>query len=763
VLAGIATVALVYSGQTLDNRRLEISARELAIYDDNEELIKGDLRGQTVKLESLNKHTIDSFISVEDKNFYKHKGISPGRIGKAAVRNIISGSAKEGASTITQQLVKNTHLTHEKTIQRKMREASLAIKLERQYSKDEILEMYLNVVYFGNGIYGLENAARFYFSKTANELGLKESAGLAGILKSPTRFCPINNYENFHNRANLVLMLMHEQEMISEKTYIILRGEKIIVSANKTQSHNAARSYKHAATIQAAQALDLSAADLASYGYKVFTYYDNEVQTAIFNSARIPDYQIKNVSGENSDSIVIMATPDGRVKGYYSTNPTLYSAKRNFASVMKPLFVYTPGIELGVVSPATNIIDEPFIDAGFNPKNFDGQYRGAVSVRDSIVHSHNIPAVKTLEYTGINRSVEIAHRIGAINKINSNQEDLSLALGNTQNGTTFWEVISGYSTLANRGERTTPSLIKRIEDRDGKVVWKHINPSISVIGEDTAFLVTDMLRDTAKFGTAKKLSTLGFPVAAKTGTCERAGSTNNTDAVICAYTDNCVLLVWRGNASMKPEHDLPKGVTGGGLTTFVARDILRRVNIRFEPIDESQSIFNAPSIVTQTNYDLVDAQSGIIRLAHENTPNKDIGSDLFSRRFMPTEPSARFLKPTIPNLDGKISDTGVPLIWFDTHPSEVYEIYKKERDAQKAILMEVIKGKQGEYMMYDKTAKVGSSAEYFVKSKIASSSEVLQDDISESNTVKLFTEKEMNTESKVIDAKKKTSGRQWFF
>ena len=773
------TLGLIFNAQQLQPTRLEPSGRVLQIYDNNDNLIKDSSHYRSVKLDKLPHHTPGAFIAVEDKDFRKHHGITPGRIVKATVKNARSGYAKEGASTISQQLIKNTHLSHEKTIQRKLREASLAIKLERKYKKDEILEMYLNAIYFGNGIYGLENAAQFYYSKPATDLTLRESAALAGLLRNPSRFCPINNPERFNDRAALVLSLMHNQKRITREQYNDAKNEKLEIKPDRGRIQSKAGHYRNAAAAEAAKILDISPSDLAAFGYRIYTFYDDDIQDVVTKTITAPAYAIGTTSGGQADSVVIHATPNGEINSYFASNPTLFGARRNFASAMKPLVVYAPAIEHGTVAPATHINDEPYTCGDFSPKNYDGTYRGMVSVRQSLAKSHNIPAAKVMDYTGLKNCTEFGRKLG----LRLEDENASLALGNTNKGTGFGELLAGYCALANGGTAVNPSFIKRIENRDGRIVHQHKRHIHRAMGADTAYLVTDMLCTAVTDGTAKKLSSLEFPVAAKTGTAERTGSVNNTDAVIAAYTPDRVLIVWRGNTDMRPENDLIKGGTGGGVTAFAARDILRNTHKKFtadkwagdsqksSTLARTDSSFQRPASVIELEYDLTDARAGILSLAHHDTPVKERGTEVFSLRHAPkdTSPNHRTVTPT--TLDGKIGDTGTPMIWFPTLPTQSYEIYRI--DGTNKTLQEVIAGNGGEYIYFDKNPTPGKATEYQVTSKIMSSADAMNPDNdlvpvypkeeAQSNTVKLIPPSESNPDSKAIAAKKPSSGRQWFF
>jgi len=743
-LALATTLVLVYSSQSLSHERLQNTNKTYLIYDKHDNLISDELDEATVNINSLPNHVPSAFIAVEDKNFYKHNGLSFGRIGKSALRNIKDGSAKEGASTISQQLIKNTHLSHEKTLKRKIREASLAHKLERSYKKDEILEMYLSVIYFGNGMYGLESASKFYFGKDANALSIKEAAALAATLKSPAGYCPINKSARHEKRTNLVLQLMKEQGHISSEEYEIAKQESLQLVAKRVLP--VSKAYLDATLHHAARALNVSQTCFATLGYRVYTYYDSDVQRSVINAATHDNYRIANVSGERSTCVVMASSIDGEISAYYTSNPTMIGSRRNFASALKPITVYTPAIETGVVSPASHINDEPYIAGEFHPKNHDGIHRGAVSVRDSIKHSHNIPAVKVLEYTGIDRASRIANQMG----LSLENENLSLALGNTTKGVSFEEMISAYSVLANGGRKTEASFIRRIESRDGRTVWEHPKSKLNVIGHDTAFIMTDMLRGVTVDGTARKLGGLGKEVAAKTGTAERGGSSTNTDVVCIAYTPSCVVMSWQGNTSMQPEHDLPKGTGGGGITSFIIRDVLKASK---DLQNDGRSSFVMPSSVEDIEFCLLDSHSGKISRTNEFTPLNQRSTDFFAKRYAPQNASLHFSQSVKPMLDGKISDTGIPLVWFNATAGMTYEIYRIHN--HKETLLEVVRNHSGEYHYFDKNAQEGQVNEYIIKAKFATSTDI-------SDSVRLLTPR-TNSESLAVSAKKVNSGKLWFF
>ena len=487
-LVGGITFALIWHSETLDTQRLTTMAQTATFYDNEQQIIDAHNSIKYCPINQISQDCINAFVAVEDKNFYRHHGLSLPRIAKAFANNIIAGYSKEGASTITQQLVKNTYLTNEKTLRRKMREAILALKVEQNFSKEQIIELYLNAIYFGNNAYGIANASEFYFHKTPAELTLAESAGLAGIIKSPKKYDPMTHHDNFYQRAHLILHLMHDQGLISDEAFENAMHEALIIKTPENLwlgTH-----YQTMALKEASQILNLSENDIINYGYQIDTYYEADKQQLLYDAMNQPEY---NLAGEK---FALLSAPNGQVKALWTSTPTLLTARRNFGSAMKPLLVYAPALELGVIQPASLIDDSPLIDTEFNPKNSDGKYHGVISAREALVHSYNIPAVKILNATTIENATTIANRMG----FNLKNENLSMALGNTNAGTSFMELATGYQTIANQGKYAPARFIRAIRDREGNTVYFDLtnkyNYAPQAIAPDTAYLLTDMLVET---------------------------------------------------------------------------------------------------------------------------------------------------------------------------------------------------------------------------------------------------------------------------
>lgn len=681
IISGIIAFTLIWHSETLDTERLTTMGQMATFYDSKQQTIDARNNVNYCSFENISQNCINAFIAVEDKNFYHHHGLSFPRIAKAFANNLVAGYSKEGASTITQQLVKNTYLTNEKTFQRKLREAILALKVEQNFTKEQILELYLNAIYFGNNNYGIANACEFYFQKTPAELSVAESAGLAGIIKNPSKYDPIAHHENFYQRAHLILHLMRDQNLITEDALENALCDPLTIATpeNLWLGNN----YQSMALKEASQILNLSENDIISYGYQIDTYYEPDKQQLLYDAMNQPEY---NLEGEK---FALLSAPNGQVKAIWTSTPTLLTARRNFGSAMKPLLVYAPALELGVIQPASLIDDAPLIDTDFNPKNSDGKYHGLISARQALVHSYNIPAVKILEATKIENATAIANKMG----LHLQDENLSMALGNTNSGTTFLELASGYQTIANQGKSAPARFVRAIRDRKGQTVYFDLtnkyNYAPQAIASDTAYLLTDMLTETAQKGTARKLATLGIEIAAKTGTTERENAATNTDATLVSYTPENVLIVWHGNSSMKLSDDLPSGANGGGRLANAAKQI-------HSVISNPDVHFTRPSTVKSVKLDSLDYQKGVLKLANNATPEYETTTDLFATRYQPKNISDNYLMTTPTQIDGRFTDTNTTQIWFETLPHQTYEIYRN------SVLQSVIQHQTGIYTYTDK-------------------------------------------------------------
>lgn len=549
-----------------------------------------DSRGKTVdsgkkyvKLGEIAPSVTSAFIAIEDTRFYQHNGIDLYRIMGATAKNIAKFKAAEGASTITQQLIKNTHLTNEKSISRKIKEIKLARELEKKLGKDEILEKYLNVIYFGNGFYGISEAAQGYFAKSAYELNIAESAILAGIVKSPNNYNPISDSNASIKRMKTVLSAMLKTGFISDKEYNAANNYSYQPNFGYNQS-NYSQSYAKIAKYQALEilkSLNYEEKEINSNNLIIETYMDEDMQRNCYSRLLANINSINNAGG----TICIADNNKAKLIAFASTENYPYT--RQVGSVMKPFSVYAPALELNYASAATQIFDKPTDFGGYRPKNYGGATHGYVSLRESVMHSYNIPAVSLLNDIGIGSVLPYLDKLGFT--VNDNEKNLSLALGS--NSATPLTLLNSYLTLANNGNFTEVTAVKRIRNTDNKLLYSDHRNTRQVFRDDTAFIMTDILRDTAQSGTASKLKYLNMDIAAKTGT---VGDENgNTDAYTVAYTSNHTFLAWFG--SKKGYMD--SKITGGTYPTIAIKSVIENMR-NYNP-----STFKVPDSVVRVPID----------------------------------------------------------------------------------------------------------------------------------------------------------------
>ncbi|HHT46454.1 MAG TPA: PBP1A family penicillin-binding protein [Firmicutes bacterium] len=599
---GAGTFTVVYSfvndAPNLGNLKTQIPAAS-RIYDrfENEIAIFYGLENRIEKpLDEISPHVQNAFIAIEDERFYKHCGLDLLGLTRAFITNLRRGDwTGQGGSTITQQLVKNTLLSQEKTFSRKLKEAWLAINMERRYSKSEILEMYLNQIYFAHGAYGVEAAARIYFGKSAAELTVGEAALLAGIPRSPNYYSPYNNLEAALQRQSLVLEKMFELDYISEGQLKEARGERITLAGFPGREYpfpyfmdyvlheelveiltglpginSQADAYKtiYSGGLKIYTTLDPDAQSLAEGVLNEESLYprsvrvDMECMKQLLNNGDYTGYPEEALDAggvPQPQAAVVMADPvTGEVlalvggREYGEGNQDLrYLRPRQPGSAMKPIAVYVPAVEEGLITPGSIIDDSPVAWGDWTPENFGGDFLGLVTVREALVRSLNVPAVKLFAHLTPEVGLEYAQKMG-ITTIHPDDYNLAASLGGLTWGTTAFGMAQAYCVLANEGKKADLHTVKKIEDRNGHVLYEHSAQAEQVISPQTAYLVTDMLKDVVLRGTASNLNIIR-PLAAKTGT-----TSENRDAYLVAYTPDIVVSFWMG-------HDIQKlGRIDGG-------------------------------------------------------------------------------------------------------------------------------------------------------------------------------------------------------
>ncbi|MBR0898293.1 penicillin-binding protein 1A [Bradyrhizobium tropiciagri] len=514
---------------------------------------RGEMAGANIALKDLPPYLPKAFIAIEDRRFYSHFGVDPVGILRAAVTNLLHRGVSQGGSTLTQQLAKNLFLTQERTMQRKLQEAELALWLERKHSKDEILELYLNRVYFGSGAYGVEAAAQRYFGKSAKNVTLPEAAMLAGLVKSPSRLAPNRNPEGAEQRAQVVLAAMADAKFITEAQAKASIGQpSIAVKPAGAGTVNYVADW-------IGEVLDDLVGQI-DQDIIVQTTIDPKLQS-VAEAAVIDELAAKSVKFNVSQGALVAMTPDGAVRamvGGRNYSESQYNravtAKRQPGSSFKP-FVYLTAVEAGL-TPDTIRTDAPLDIKGWKPENYTHEYFGSVTLTQALAMSLNTVAVRLGVEVGAKNVVRTAHRLGISSKLEPN---VSIALGTSE--VSVLEMVGAYAPFANGGYAVSPHVVTRIKTSTGKLLYdRPIDPPNQVIEPRYDAMMNAMMRETLISGTARKAEIPGWTAAGKTGT-----SQDYRDAWFIGYTAKLVTGVWLGNDDNSPT----KKATGGGLPVEV--------------------------------------------------------------------------------------------------------------------------------------------------------------------------------------------------
>lgn len=604
----------IYGWESLDETRLIKTEKALNFLDSDGNYISDtvyDANRSYTPITEIPQHTIDAFVSIEDKRFYKHRGVDYVRIGGAIIDNIKSFSFKEGASTISQQLIKNTHLSSDKKISRKIKEIRIAKELERKYSKNEILEMYLNMLYFGDNLYGITTAARIFFDKKPCELSLTQSALIAGIINNPSRYNPYINPENSVQRRNLVLKAMLDNNKIDKTTY-----DKAIAEPLEIETENSrVCQYLNSVIRDARKILNLSKKQLLSKRLTIATYYDKELNESLKNIILQ-----SNIPKDSDAHIAVIRNENGRIIGDASfKDNNLAYMKRQPGSTIKPLISYAPAIEKGDIYVCSPIYDAPEEFGDYKPSNYRNRYYGWVDAREALARSLNIPAVKLLKTSGIEYSKKLCSQMGI--EFAKSDNNLALALGGMTEGTTLQQLVDAYGTLARNGRYLEGNSIRYIADEEGNLIYSDSRHSNTAMGDDTAFLVNTMLKDCASKGTASALSNFGN-VCAKTGTV--GNSDGNTDIYCIAYTPKYTIGVWVGDSKMSND------ITASNTACPIAKKVLNLLGDKTDFVKpDSVKCRYIDSVALKENH--------VVLLAGKDVPIKDKICEWFAERNLPTE------------------------------------------------------------------------------------------------------------------------------
>jgi penicillin-binding protein 1A len=590
--AAIAIVGVVvWAGAHLPPiQSLEIPKRpptiEIVGLDGSLLATRGEMAGTNVALKDLPPYLPKAFIAIEDRRFYSHHGIDPFGILRAAVANILHRGVAQGGSTLTQQLAKNLFLTQERTLQRKLQEAELALWLERKHSKAEILELYLNRVYFGSGAYGVEAAAQRYFGKSARNVTLAEAAMLAGLVKSPSRLAPNRNPEGAEKRAQTVLAAMADAGFITEAQAQASMGHpSFSVKPAGADTVNYVADWIGEVLDDLIGQVDQSIV--------VETSIDPKLQR-IAEASVIDELAAKSVKFNVSQGALVAMSPDGAVRAMVggrnyaeSQYNRAVTAKRQPGSAFKP-FVYLTAIEAGL-TPETIRLDAPLDVKGWKPENYSHEYFGAVTLTQALAMSLNTVAVRLGLEVGPRNVVRTAHRLGIASKLEANA---SIALGTSEVSLT--ELVGAYAPFANGGQGVNPHVVTRIRTTEGKVLYTRPPDQLGqVIEPRNVVMMNTMMQETLLSGTARKAEIPGWMAAGKTGT-----SQDFRDAWFIGYTADLVTGVWLGNDDNSPT----RKATGGGLPVEVWTRFMRAahqgVPVAALPGSQAGGIFSNVAQVT---------------------------------------------------------------------------------------------------------------------------------------------------------------------
>lgn len=687
------TIYLITIIGTLDDLDPDslINYEQTSLVYDNQDNLISSIHGVEnriyVPLSQIPKHVQNSFIAVEDVRFRSHPGFDIRRMFGSLLQNIKAKDIVAGAGTITQQVIRNTVLSQEQTIDRKVKEILLAWQLEQRYSKDQILEMYLNVIYFAKGAYGIEAAAKTYFGKSAEELTVAEGALLTGIIKNPHRNSPFIDKERSLERKDLSIDLMVKNGFLTPEEGEQAKKEEIQFAEDIKPAYTHGY-FMDLALEEAASLLNIKQEDLFTGGYRIYTTMDNDLQEYVEQLYAKEDLFPKSpVSGETCESaLVIMDTAAGELKAVmggrsypegqrYVLNRA--DARRLPGSAIKPLVVYAPAVEVYDFTPVSFIEDAPVTFSEYNdysPSNAGGKFRGIVTLRTALAKSINIPAVKILNEIGIETGLSVAQKMG-IPFTENDWNNLAVALGGMEKGLTPLEMARAYTTLGDRGSYKNDTTIRRIEDSTGKTVYQAQLLKEQVLSEETAFIVSSMLQSAAATGgTAHRLS--GLNVAAKTGTvqlpptAEYANINGANDIWMAAYNPEYTVVAWMGFDKRSTESYLPPGASGSTYTAEVVKQVFQhlyegRVKPNFQkPVGVLEVKLDGKALWEQHR----------VLLASALTPDEFVATEYFVRGTEPTEQSEYWAVPDAPyNFDVVLNEDEMPVISFI--PRDTFAIY----------------------------------------------------------------------------------------
>ncbi|QGH35549.1 PBP1A family penicillin-binding protein [Gracilibacillus salitolerans] len=627
IIGGISLFALIQDTPALSEEQLQNPSTSV-IYDKNENKvanITGNEHRLPVNIDDVPTQVQNAFIAIEDARFRKHSGVDLKRIAGAILANMEEGWGAEGGSTITQQVVKNTYLSPEKTLKRKAQEAYLAIQMEKNYSKDEILEMYINTIYFGHGAYGLGAAAEVYFNKDVSELTVSEAALLAGLPQRPSGYDPFKYPEAATDRREIVLSAMERHNFISSEMAEEAKNTEIESMLSQEQENNSYQGFIDYA-IEELIKKGFEENELYNGGFKIYTTLDPEAQ-AFTNEVMTGTDTIPFPDEAFKAGVVLMDTKTGAIRAIGGNrDPEAEGIQRGFnfatdikrqpGSTIKPILDYGPAIEYNNWSTYHQIKDEKLELDGKEFKNYDGRFHGIVSMRESLVNSYNIPAIKTFLELENDQAKQFAANLG----IDLEHAYPSYAIGGfgNEDGVSPLKMAGAYATFGNNGQYHEPYAVTKVEYPAGEVRELE-SEGQKAMNDYTAYMITDMLKDVVEEGTGTLARIDGLPMAGKTGTTNppEGISAGSTDSWFVGYTTEYTAAVWTGYETTSTEQFISK--EDARISRLLFKEIMSHASQDIETAD-----FTKPSSVEEV---MIDTRNG--KVASNHTPSSSIVAELF--------------------------------------------------------------------------------------------------------------------------------------
>ncbi|SDY88632.1 penicillin-binding protein 1A [Evansella caseinilytica] len=705
ILAGGITVfAIIKNAPELDPDKLKL-AQNPQIFDNDGELItilQAAENRRSADIDEVPDVLKDAVLSVEDIRFYDHFGLDLRRIGGAIISNITSGFGSEGASTITQQVVKNLFLSMDKTWTRKLQEQYLAIRLEQKYTKDQILEMYLNAIYYSDSRYGVVEAADYYFSKELSELTIEDAALLAGIPQRPNYYNPFNNPEAAETRRNTVISLMEKYEKISTEDAEAARNVPIEEQLQKSEREAHPYQAFIDQVLNEVEAIDgIEASDIYTTGLKIYTTLDQDLQKHVEHVMQSGDV-IEFPDDKYQAGITLMDTKTGEVLAIggfrepaegvrswnWATNP-----RRSPGSSIKPILDYGPAVDKFKWSTYQQLVDEPHTYSDGTPvNNYDRQYLGTISMRKAMETSRNVPAVKAFQEVGIEDAKKFGEQLGL--ELDEIQEAYSI--GGFATGVSSFQMAGAYGAFGNNGVYNEPHTVTKIEFLDGHVIDLTPEPVVAM-NDYTAFIVTDVMKTVVEGseGTGRLAAVPGVPIAGKTGSSNYSEEEKQKyniqngikDSWFVGYSTELTASVWTGYANNEDGYiDTSSGSTEGQIARLLFKEVMTYAHEGREAAD-----FEMPDSVVKVG---IERSTGL--LPSDFTPSSEIIYEYFVRGTEPTKESEEFITAdSVQSLNAAYREEEHAIYISWNYPEEYRDLF--------SFKLEVQSGEGGDFTTLDVT------------------------------------------------------------